>query len=312
MTDVLTHFHFLRPYWLLAVIPVGIIWLYMRRSIDPSRRLGQFIAPHLLKHLVQGPAPRTVLRPSQVLLPLWVLLTVAVAGPSWQMAPSPFGEDKAGLMILLKLGPGMAAEDLRPSRLERSRHKIRDLLQLRSGGAAGLIAYSGSAHLVMPLTRDTRIIEQMAQALASEVMPAEGDALGEALALAAEQLQRRNTAGSVLVVTDGIDPAQLQTLRDYRKGDGPSVQILAALGSREQAVQAGIESAARALDAPFEWISTDDRDVRRISRRAESRMAASNAPNEAAQWQDGGYGLVPLILIGTLLWARRGWSVRWE
>jgi hypothetical protein len=33
---------------------------------------------------------------------------------------------------------------------------------------------------------------------------------------------------------------------------------------------------------------------------------------EEVQWKDGGYVLVPIILLGTLLWARRGWSVRWQ
>jgi Ca-activated chloride channel family protein len=312
MIDGLNHFHFLRPYWLLAMLLAGVIWLALRRSGDPSRRFGRLIAPHLLKHLVHGREPRSVLRPSHALLVLWVLVIVAVAGPSWRQAPAPFAEETAGLMILLELNPGMDAEDLRPSRLERSRHKIHDLLEGRTGGTVGLIAYSGTAHLVMPLTRDTRIVEQMTQALDPSVMPAQGDALSEALTLAADQFDRRNTAGSVLIVTDGIDSAQLQALGQYREAGGPGVQILAALGSQEQAALAGIEAGARALGAPFYRMTPDDQDVRRIIRRAESQMAASGAANEAAQWQDGGYVLVPVILLGTLLWARRGWSVRWE
>jgi Ca-activated chloride channel family protein len=170
---------------------------------------------------------------------LWVLVIVAVAGPSWRQAPAPFAEETAGLMILLELNPGMDAEDLRPSRLERSRHKIHDLLEGRTGGTVGLIAYSGTAHLVMPFTRDTRIVEQMTQALDPSVMPAQGDALSEALTLAADQFDRRNTAGSVLIVTDGIDSAQLQALGQYREAGGPGVQILAGSPSRHRSGGAG-------------------------------------------------------------------------
>jgi Ca-activated chloride channel family protein len=312
MNDVLTNFHFLRPYWLLALIPAGIIWFVLREGWGPTRRLGDIIAPHLLRHLLRGQDQRKGLRPQHILLLLWILLIVAVAGPSWRMAPSPFAEDRAGLMLLLKLDPGMEAEDIRPSRLERARHKIRDLLALRTGGLAGLVAYSGSAHLVMPLTRDMRIIEQMAQALDPSVMPTEGDALAEALALAAEQFDRRNTAGSMLVITDGVDPAQIQASIDSGKKDGLAVQILAAVGSRAQAVQSGIEAGAQALGAPFYLMTVDDTDVRRISSRVEKLIAGAAAENEKRRWQDSGYALVPFILFGMLLWARRGWSVRWE
>jgi Ca-activated chloride channel family protein len=215
-------------------------------------------------------------------------------------------------MILLKLNPSMLSEDLRPSRLERVRHKLHDLFELRPGGSAGLIAYSGSSHLVMPLTQDTRIIEQMAKALDPSLMPAQGDALAEALARAAAQFEGRNTAGSVLVITDSIEPAQIRDLTEYGKGAGPPVQILAALANRDLAAQNGIEAGARALGAPLALMTVDETDLRQIIKRAESQVIAATPKMEAVQWKDSGYLLVPVIVLGALLWARRGWSVRWE
>ena len=142
-------------------------------------------------------------------------------------------------MVLMKIGPTMEAEDLRPSRLERARHKLHDLLELRSGGSAGLVAYSGSAHLVMPLTRDGQIVEQMAQALDPSIMPAEGDVLADALALAEAQFEESGTVGSVLVIADGIAPHQNDKLTEYRRAGGPPVQFLAAVGSQAAAEAVG-------------------------------------------------------------------------
>jgi len=312
MTLFLDNFHFLRPQWLLVLIPAGIIWLVLRRSQDPARHFGGLIAPHLLKHLLHRPQKQNVLRPAHFLLVMWILLGIAVAEPSWQMAPSPFAEDSAGLMILLKLDPSMLSEDLRPSRLERVRHKLHDLFELRPGGSAGLIAYSGSSHLVMPLTQDTRIIEQMARALDPSLMPAQGDALAEALALAAAQFESRNKAGSVLVITDSIESAQIPDLTEYGKGAGPPVQILAALANQDLAVQNGIEAGARALGAPLALMTVDETDLRQIIKRAENQVIAATPKMETVQWKDSGYLLVPVIVLGALLWARRGWSVRWE
>jgi Ca-activated chloride channel family protein len=312
MSLFVDNFHFLRPYWLLFLIPAGFLWLAFRRSHDPARQFGDLIAPHLLQHLVHRSDEKKILHPVHVLLLLWFLLIVAIAGPSWQMKPTPFAKDNAGLMILIQLGPSMKSEDLRPSRLERVRHKLHDLFQLRTDGSVGLIAYSGSSHLVMPLTQDKRIIEQMADALDPSLMPLPGDALAEALTLAAEQFTRRKTAGSILVITDSVNSAQLPALSEYRKGSGPPVQILAAVGSKELVVANGIEAAAKALGSPIALLTVDETDVQQIVRRAESQVSASAPEEEKVQWQDGGYTLIPIILLGLLLWARRGWEVKWE
>jgi Ca-activated chloride channel family protein len=296
----------------LALIPAGIIWLLLCRSENPSRPFRPFIAPHLLQHLLHSPAEgRHLLRPTRLLPIFWLLLIAALSGPSWQIQPSPFAEEKAGLMVLVKLGSSMKAEDLQPSRLERARHKMQDLFALREDGPAGLIAYSGSAHLVMPLTPDTRVIEQMAAFLEPEIMPAEGDALAEALAMAGEQFVRRKTAGSILVIADGIDPGQHQALAEYRKTAGPPVQILAAVGSPELVAKNGIDAGAGALGARVQEMTVDDRDVHRVAQGAESHVSQAASEMQQEQWKDGGYLLVPAIFLGALLWARRGWSVRW-
>ena len=116
-----------------------------------------------------------------VLSVIWILAALALAGPAWDKEPAPFADDDAGLVVLLKVSGTMQATDVQPSRLARAKHKLRDLMQARKGLSTGLIAYSGSAHLVMPLTRDDRIVSAMVEDLTPELMPADGDALAEAL-----------------------------------------------------------------------------------------------------------------------------------
>lgn len=122
--------------------------------------------------------------------------------------PSPFADDDAGLVMLLKVSSTMKATDVQPSRIARAKHKLRDLLEARKGLSTGLVVYSGSAHLLMPLTRDDRIVTAIAEDLTPELMPADGDALAEALLLAGQVLQRAGVPGSVLVMADSVAPAQ--------------------------------------------------------------------------------------------------------
>jgi Ca-activated chloride channel family protein len=176
----------------------------------------------------------------------------------------------------------------------------------------GLIAYSGSAHLVMPLTRDSRIVEQMAQALEPSVMPVQGEALADTLKLAQQQLERAGVPGSIVVMTDSIAASQLSALAGYRQAGGPPVQVLAMVGSRQAATANGLDTGARSLDASLELVTVDDSDVRRLAARATTNIAVAKADKLEARWRDEGYALVPLLVLVALLWARRGWSIRWQ
>jgi Ca-activated chloride channel family protein len=312
MSELLGHFHFLRPLWLLVLVPTALAGWLLWRQQDPRRGYGAIIAPHLLAHLVIRAGKTTVLRPEVVLLCALPLSILALAGPSWRQEPSPFAEDQAAAIVVLKIAPSMQASDLQPSRLERAQHKLHDWLALRPGARAGLIAYSGSAHLVMPLTRDSRIVEQMAQALDPSVMPVQGEALAEALKLAQQQLERAGVPGSIVVMTDSIPASQLPALTGYRQAGAPPVQVLAMVGSRQAVATNGLDTGARNLDARLELVTADDSDVRRLAARATTSVAASNTPAPEARWRDEGYALVPLLALAALLWARRGWSMRWH
>lgn len=56
------------------------------------------------------------------------------------------------MLVVLDSSDTMLETDVAPSRLERAKHKIRDLLALRSGGSTGLLVFAGSGHTAMPLT----------------------------------------------------------------------------------------------------------------------------------------------------------------
>ena len=159
MLPSLAEFHFLRPQWLWLAVPAAlVVWLFHRRE-DPERPWRGLVAPHLLPHLLVGGGGRFALRPVHGVAAFLLLCTLAVAGPTWQREPPPFVQDKAPLVVALDLSRTMDAIDVQPSRLERGKQKIRDLVGLREGARTALVAYAGSAHLVLPLTEDRRILE---------------------------------------------------------------------------------------------------------------------------------------------------------
>ena len=333
MPDVaLDQFHFLRPHWLL-VIPVAI-WLHMqlRRGFSAALQWQAAIQPHLLKHLTVSGQGAKRLRPYQLMTAALILASLALAGPAWQREITPFTEDWAPLVIALELTPTMLGIDQSPTRLERAKQKIRDILERRKGARTALIGYAGSAHAVLPLTDDSALIEIYLESLAPTLMPQSGDNAVSALTLADKMLTTEDAAGTILFMTDGIDRTHAADFASHRETSQDQLLFL-AFGSAEGGPIpeagaggqtfglvdgnapgidiGGIDAVAAAGGGPVIRTTPDQGDIDTLSRPIRSHLVNIVQQDEALQWRDFGYPLVwPLAFI-VLLWSRRGWTVRW-
>ena len=180
----LAAFTFLRPLVLLGAAAA-------RRALapppPPAHRRGAAGSAHRAapaRRAHHRPQRRSRVHAPDLLIGAAMLMTLAAAGPPGAPAPSPFVTETAPLVIALDLSPSMSGTDVAPSRLERAKQKIRDLIALRAGGRVGLVAYAGTAHLVMPLTDDPTVLLPFLEALDPAIMPDAGRTASAALALA--------------------------------------------------------------------------------------------------------------------------------
>lgn len=293
MSGFIDNFHFLRPIaFVLAPVVVAVWWLWQRRA-DPLLGWRKQVDPELLKALVVG--KESSLRwPSRLLLFGWLFAVVLVAGPTWRLEPSPFAEDATPLLILLKADVSMDTPDPAPSRLERAHLKIADLADQRKGQPLGLVAYAGSAHLVLPPTRDTAVVAEMAGDISAAIMPVSGDRLDLALKEAARVFARAEKGGSVLVISDVVDtdPA---ALKEAAKEFPYPIQFL-QIQSPEAPADASLPAAARSLGASVESMSLEDGDIEAIIRRA-ARTPVAQTGDESQRWEESSYWLLPLLGI---------------
>ena len=143
-------------------------------------------------------------------------------------------KEKSALVIALDLSRSMDANDIKPSRLARARHKISDILKLRREGQTGLIAYAAEAFTVSPLTDDTATIHSLVPSLSTDIMPAQGSNTSRALERASELLKNSGVnRGDVLLVTDGIENSAKEAVENLKRA-GHRLSIL-ALGTAEGA-----------------------------------------------------------------------------
>lgn len=289
--------HFERPLWLFALLPALGLWLVDRKGADGARQWSAVIDPVLLSHLLVGDERRSRLRPADWLLTGWIVTTIAVAGPAWQREPSPFADAKPPVAVVLKVTPSMMTEDLAPTRLDRARQKLADILAAREGASTALIAYSGSSHIVLPPTADAAVVTELAKALSPEVMPKEGDDLIGALVLAERILAGGLNGGSILVLADTIGP---------QAGDWPKLSRPATvLGLLPPGTE--MDALDQVPGASVIASTADQFDVEAVTRRLDGRDAAASVAGEGSHWREAGYWLTPLLALLVLLWFRRGW-----
>ncbi len=199
-------FHFLRPYWLIGILPFVLLAWYWIRATQTSSGWERTVDEALLSVLLDGTHKRSNRWIGLFLSGALAAACVGIAGPTWEKLPQNVEQKNDALIILLDLSLSMLAQDVKPSRVERARQKVADTLRMRTEGQTALIAYAGDAHAVVPLTDDVGTIENLLGSLSPEMMPVYGSNPDHALILAQELFANSGLMqGRILIITDGVD-----------------------------------------------------------------------------------------------------------
>ncbi|HFD79271.1 MAG TPA: VWA domain-containing protein [Gammaproteobacteria bacterium] len=203
-------FHFAQPLWLLALLAIPAVLLWLRLSA-PYREHGleeRYADARLLPYLSGSAITHRVAskRPLLLWVLAWTLATLAMAGPRWDFRQmSPF-EPGADLVVLLDISRSMDVADVNPSRLERARQEIQDLVRDNPGISIGLVAFATIAHVVTPITEDGESIVRQLPALSSQLVQLQGSRVSAAIERAAALLEGqrdKDVAHNILLISDG-------------------------------------------------------------------------------------------------------------
>lgn len=306
--------HFLRPAWLLA-LPLlwGLsFWLARRRGRDGN--WAPLIDPELLPALRLDGGGQPGRSPWPWLALAWTLAALALAGPSWQRAPSPAYRGNAAWVLVLDLSPSMTATDLPPNRVTRARYALDDLLNAAHDARVGLVVFGDEAYTVTPLTDDVATVRALLPPLAPDIMPTAGDNMAPALERAGSLLEHGGgQSGQVVVLTDGFaDPAAAFGAAGKLRSRGVAVSVV-GIGAPgvsnpghldvDRLRQLAASGGGRYVDlAGLPGLIGD------LQARADhAGMARVKQDIRVAHWLDGGIWLLPFLLLLAAVLARRGW-----
>lgn len=325
----IAEFHFIRPYWLLAVIPYIAILVLMLRNKLAQGNWSAVCDAALLPYILQEKPVSQNRWPLTAGAIAALLVIIALAGPTWERLPSPVFRNDSALVIALDLSPSMDAADIKPSRLVMARYKIADILKQRKDGQTALLVYAGDAFTVTPLTDDTETIDSQLSALNTDIMPSQGSNTASALEKAVELLKQAGLQkGRILLVTDGVDvdktlPA-VRTLDKYQLSilgvgtdDGAPIALPEGgfvKDERGNIVVPKLNSAelaklAQAGNGVYQTITANDADIQTVLASMDRSIEQQGKQNDNLlldQWADKGPWLLLLTLPLAALTFRKG------
>ncbi|WP_200976605.1 VWA domain-containing protein [Echinicola sp. 20G] len=322
-------FHFLRPQWLWLVVPAVLFLLWGIISIRGEVKWKKVIAPHLRNYVIQKGSEKVKILMHCLLFIGFCMGTLALAGPTWKRVEVPGQQLETPMVICLDLSQSMMAEDMQPNRLERAKFKINDLLDQNPQARVALVAFAGTAHTVVPLTKDYDIIRSHVEGLSPSVMPVPGSDLGAALAVADTIMSVTTAPGTVMIMSDDFEDKEFNEIQNFVIGLDHRIEILpfntpigAAVPNpsgrgniKEQGVDVVslldnqlIQKLNALENVEVTPLTLDDSDVEKISKKVKSGLIFTEKPEEKDnQWQDEGLLLIIPVIVLFLMWFRRGW-----
>ena len=326
------NFHFLRPEWFLALVPLFLLLFWLARRQLRSRGWQAVCDPELLPHLLLGRSVRRANWPFWLLSVGMLLAVVALAGPVWKRQPQPLFRQQSALVILFDLSRSMEVADLRPSRFLRAQLKIADLLRERKEGQTALIVFAADAFTVTPLTEDHHTIEALLKSLDPGLMPVQGSNPARAIQRGEKLLQQAGLKqGRLLLVTDEDRPEEYLDAARQLKKSGFELYVL-GVGTPAGAPiplpgggffkdrqgnlvlpklnSSGLKQLAIAGGGQYQRLGVDDSDLHSLLAGLDDHHLDQSGETAAAvgeRWREEGVWLLwPLLVLAALAF-RRGW-----
>ena len=214
-------------FWLLWILPVLVLIRFIgwRRRKAKLRKFGD---PALLKDLMPNISSYRPTVKFALMLTALALLIFMVARP--QMGSKISHDKRQGIetIICLDISNSMLAEDVAPSRLDKSKMLVENLVDQFTNDKIGLVVFAGDAFVQLPITSDYVSAKMFLQNINPSLIQSQGTNFAQAIDLATKSFTQQDNVGrAIIVITDGEnhEPGATEAVR-AAKQKGINVYIL--------------------------------------------------------------------------------------
>ena len=191
--------------YLLVLIPVLALIRFMTYR-NQKKRLRKFGDPKLLRQLMPDVSRFRPVVKFWILQGALALLIVMLARP--QFGTKINNEQRVGIetIIAMDISNSMLAEDIVPSRLDRSKMMVENLVDHFTNDKIGLIVFAGDAFVQLPITSDYVSAKMFLSSIDPSMMATQGTDIARAIDMAMHSFTQEEGIGkAIIVITDGED-----------------------------------------------------------------------------------------------------------
>lgn len=306
MQEFISNFHFLRPLWLIfLILPLFFYWKYFR-GINNKSSWENVCDKKLLNYLlIRGSSTQRRLIAILSLLG-FIGAILALSGPSWRKQEAPSMTPENPVMIVLNVSTDMDGDDIQPSRLERAKYKIMDMLNGLKSAQTGLMVYTSEPFLITPISDDSEIIKNLLPVIDFKIMPANGDRLDRAINMAAERLKSAGYYnGNIVVFTSDAGQHFDLALEAARKAKNEHYLVSVIGVSSENNEK--LKLLSQYGGGYYEQIAANDTDIQRLDDFINKNISElRQSENKQSTWIDEGYYLTIIPFLCCLYFFRKG------
>ena len=227
---------FAEPMFLWGLLTLPLFALLFAYAYHRRKKLAaRFVSLSMLPKLSTSVSPWRRLAKVTLLLFAIAFLFVALARPQWGRKMEHIERRGLDLVLLQDISLSMLAEDVKPNRLTRSRHEISSFLESLSGDRVGLVAFSGEAQVMVPLTLDYGTVQMMLRELTPGwLMP--GTNLENAIRKGMSLYKNSGSAGqySVMILMSDGEELEAAAVNAAKEAAEMGIRIYTiGIGSRE-------------------------------------------------------------------------------
>lgn len=207
--------------WMLLIIPILVLMRFIAWR-KRKRNLRKFGDPSLLKEMMPDVSKYRPTIKFCLLLSAITILIFMIARPQVGSRISHEKREGIEVLIALDISNSMLAQDVIPSRLEKSKLLIEDLVDHFANDKVGLVVFAGDAFVQLPITNDYVSAKMFLQNINPSLITTQGTDLARAISLSQSCFTQREHIGrAIIVITDGEDHegGALEAAREaYKKG----------------------------------------------------------------------------------------------
>ena len=220
----MTFLHTKLLFLIWAVPLLALVFWYGHRK--RSHLLAKFSGKQGAGILAPAETPSRRLVQAALVLAALVLLILAIAGPQYGFQWQKIEREGVDIVIALDCSRSMLSPDIQPTRLDRAKREIIDLLGMLDGDRVALTAFSGTAFLQCPLTLDYQAFDLFLNVLTPDYLPVGGTDLAAAVQTAVSAFDPQSKADkAVILITDGENTGPHDPIEAAREAEKADVKL---------------------------------------------------------------------------------------